>query len=285
MVGRRSFRLQARRLGAGGVIGLALVLGGSTQAQADSGQRLVMVEHSPFMIQQLESKGYDVGFIGERTEAAVYLDDAERGAACAPRASRSARVEDDEDAARAQRRDRRGPPRARRSPPRSPRNGLSKAAKAKGAVNVPGNVVIHARLHVHQLRGALPLRRGAQRPARRHDRPGDVVHLHGPERHVRRSINLCNSHQPRRRRLADRRQQDLRRRRRRGRAVHVPPRSDRAARRGRHPAASQVTVRVADANGNFDTSGVTDGPARPSRRASTDFQKNFITKYMDATET
>ena len=46
-------------------MGLALVLGGSTQAQADSGQRMVMVEHSPAMIEALESKGYDVGFVGE----------------------------------------------------------------------------------------------------------------------------------------------------------------------------------------------------------------------------
>src|SRR5688572_3522265 len=76
MVGRRSFRLQARRLGAGGVLGLALLLGGSTQAQADSEQRMVMVEHSPAMIEALESKGFDVGFVGEHYEAGVYVDDA-----------------------------------------------------------------------------------------------------------------------------------------------------------------------------------------------------------------
>ena len=48
--------------------------------------------------------------------------------------------------------------------------------------------------------------------------------------------------------------------------------------------AAQVTVRVADANGNFDTSGVTEwaGKALPPRVA--DFQKDFITKYMDPTE-
>ena len=36
-----------------------------------------MVEHSPFMIEQLEKQGYDVGFIGEKYEAAVYMDDAQ----------------------------------------------------------------------------------------------------------------------------------------------------------------------------------------------------------------
>ena len=44
-------------------------------------------------------------------------------------------------------------------------------------------------------------------------------------------------------------------------------------------------MRVADANGNFDTSGVTEwtGKALPPRVAG--FQKDFITKYMDPTET
>ena len=36
-----------------------------------------MVEHSPFMIEQLEKQGYDVGFVGEKYEAAVYMDDAQ----------------------------------------------------------------------------------------------------------------------------------------------------------------------------------------------------------------
>jgi hypothetical protein len=52
-----------------------LALGGASAALADEGQRLVMVEHSPFMIEQLEQQGYDVGFVGEPYEAAVYLDD------------------------------------------------------------------------------------------------------------------------------------------------------------------------------------------------------------------
>ena len=37
---------------------------------------MVMVEHSPAMIEALESKGYDVGFVGEHYEAGVYVDDA-----------------------------------------------------------------------------------------------------------------------------------------------------------------------------------------------------------------
>ena len=75
MVGRRSFRREARRLGPE-EHGLALVLGGSTQRRPTTEQRLVMVEHSPAMIEALESKGYDVGFVGEHYEAGVYVDDA-----------------------------------------------------------------------------------------------------------------------------------------------------------------------------------------------------------------
>src|SRR3954470_6173161 len=48
--------------------------------------------------------------------------------------------------------------------------------------------------------------------------------------------------------------------------------------------ASQITVRVADALGNFDESGVTEwaGKALPPRVA--DYRKDFIAKYMDPTE-
>ena len=42
-------------------------------------------------ISALEKQGYDVGYIGERTEAAVYLDAAAGEPAAAPRATRSAR--------------------------------------------------------------------------------------------------------------------------------------------------------------------------------------------------
>ena len=58
------------------LLGAAIVLGiGAPAALSDDGQRLIMVEHSPFMIEQLEKQGYDVGFIGEKYEAAVFVDD------------------------------------------------------------------------------------------------------------------------------------------------------------------------------------------------------------------
>jgi len=62
MAGQRwNPRATRRRLAGAGMLGLALLLGASAQASADDAQRLVMVSHSPAMIEQLEKKGYDVG--------------------------------------------------------------------------------------------------------------------------------------------------------------------------------------------------------------------------------
>ena len=52
---------------------------GAAQRRAQDGQRLVRWSTtSPAQIRALEKQGYDVGYIGDRTEAAVYLD-AQRG--------------------------------------------------------------------------------------------------------------------------------------------------------------------------------------------------------------
>ena len=96
------------------------------------------------------------------------------------------------------------------------KNGLSQAAKAKGAVNVPGHVVIQRAYTFTELRGPLPLRRGAQRPAHRHHRPGDVVH--GRRRRVAFTSTDASA-----RRTATSSAASRRRRPGAGR-VHVPPR-------------------------------------------------------------
>src|SRR3954469_17812147 len=48
--------------------------------------------------------------------------------------------------------------------------------------------------------------------------------------------------------------------------------------------AGQITVRVADANGNFDESGVTEWANKALPARVTAYQKDFVTKYMDPTE-
>src|SRR4051794_38980733 len=63
-------------VGRGSVAALAVALAlgvGAAPASAQDGQRLMMVYNSSAQIQTLETQGYDVGYIGDPTEAAVYL--------------------------------------------------------------------------------------------------------------------------------------------------------------------------------------------------------------------
>ena len=64
------------------------------------------------------------------------------------------------------------------------KNGLTKAAKAKGAVNVPGHVVIQRAYTFTNYAGRFLYVEARNDLHTRHHRPGDVVHLHEPERHV-----------------------------------------------------------------------------------------------------
>ena len=158
--------------------------------------------------------------------------------------------------------------------------------QGQGRGQRPGSCRDPAGLHVHELRRPLPLRRGAQRPARRHHRPGDVVHVHEPERHVA-GRSTCPTAASARTAATPRSAATSS-----PTATPAPARGtcttaawSRCAARTRTCRPRDVTVRVADANGNFDTSRRHRvGEQRRSRRASTAYQKDFITKYMDPTE-
>ena len=50
-----------RRVIGTSLVAAALLIGGSAQASAQDGQRLVKVYNSPGQIKALEDKGYDVG--------------------------------------------------------------------------------------------------------------------------------------------------------------------------------------------------------------------------------
>ena len=229
MVGRRSFRREARRLGSGGVLGLALLLGGSTQAQADSEQRMVMVEHSPAMIQALEGKGYDVGFVGEHYEAGVYVDDAGEARLRAEGYKIGETLEDEStwlarkaEIAKTTEREALAGEIARR--------GLDRGtAKAKGAVAQPGEVVIMRAYTFTNYAGRFLY---VEAHNANHDfnaGPAMSWAYAGADGVYRPSINFGGPIQPGRRRRPGR-QQDPRRG-----PVHVPPRPDRAARRRREP--------------------------------------------------
>ena len=146
-------------------------------------QRMVMVTGSPAAIEALEGKGYDVGFVGELTEAGVYVDDASGGAAARRGLHDRRDGRGREHAPRRQGADRRDH-RGRGARGRGRRERPDEGGQGQGRGQRPGQRRDPAGLHVHQLRRSLPLRRGAQQAARRHHRPGDVVHVHEPERHV-----------------------------------------------------------------------------------------------------
>src|SRR5689334_4061388 len=124
-------------------LAVALALGvGAAQARAqDDAQRLVMVYNSQEQIQSLEKQGYDVGYIGDPTEAAVYLTDEQEnvlraegfriGEVVADEASWHARQVEMNQAAQGE-----------AVAADVAKNGLTQSAKAKGAVDVPGHVVI-----------------------------------------------------------------------------------------------------------------------------------------------
>src|SRR4051812_29070842 len=71
--GRRELPMVGRGSIAALVVALALGAGAAQAKAQDDGQRLVMVYSSQEQIQSLEKQGYDVGYVGEPTEAAVYL--------------------------------------------------------------------------------------------------------------------------------------------------------------------------------------------------------------------
>ena len=101
---------------------------------------MVMVTASRRVDRALEDKGYDVGFVGELNEAAVYVT-CLRGAAARRGLQDRRDGRGREHAPRRQGRDR-GGRRGRAARGERRRRTGTKAGKAKGAVNVPGNVVI-----------------------------------------------------------------------------------------------------------------------------------------------
>src|SRR5690349_5980574 len=127
-----------RRLGS--LLAAAVALGCcAPSALADESLRMVMVEHSPAMIEALEDKGYDVGFVGELNEAGVYVDDAAEAALRAEGYKIGATVEDAETrlAVKAQMAE---TAEAEATAALVAQKGLTSQAKAKGAVAVPGQV-------------------------------------------------------------------------------------------------------------------------------------------------
>src|SRR4051812_1305058 len=121
---------------------LLLGVGAASAAAQDSGLRLQKVyNNDPAKISALETQGYDVGYVGERTEAAVYLDD-NSAAVLRAEGYTIGEVVADEDDLLARRAEINATTDAEARAAELAEHGPSKSAKAKGAVNVPGHVVI-----------------------------------------------------------------------------------------------------------------------------------------------
>ena len=185
-----------------------LMMGTSATAFAQDEPRMVMVTGTPAMIEALEGKGYDVGFVGELNEAGVYRRRRSRRRILRAEGYKIGQTVEDESSRLAVKAQIAETTEGEALAAEVAKNGLTKSAKAKGAVNLPGNVMIQRAYTFTNYAGPLPLRRGAQQAARRHHRPGDVVHVHEPERHVAGLQPVQQHRQPGRRRRRDRRQQD-----------------------------------------------------------------------------
>src|SRR4051794_18322681 len=120
----------------------ALLLGvGAATAAAQDGLRLQMVYNDdPAQIKALESQ-YDVGYIGDRTEAAVYLDDNSE-ALLRAQGYRIGQVVHDEADAAARRAEINEVTEGEARAAEILTNGPANSTKAKSAANVPGHVVI-----------------------------------------------------------------------------------------------------------------------------------------------
>ncbi len=244
---------------------------------------MVMVTGSPAAIEALEGKGYDVGFVGELNEAGVYVDDAsearlraegytigktveDEGTRLAVKAQTAAVAEGEALAASVA------------------TNGLTKAAKAKGAVNVPGNVVIQRAYTFTNYAGRFLY---VEAHNKLHgDTTGPAMSFtYTSPNGTSQVYNLSNSTitpDGTDAGIGGNKLSDgdagagARYMYHRGLVALLAP--------TRPSQAADVSVRVADANGNFDTAGVTEwaSKALPPRVAA--FQKDFISKYMDPTE-
>ncbi len=274
-------------VGRGSAVALAVALAlgvGATQARAqDEAQRLVMVYNSPEQIQTLEKQGYDVGYIGDPNEAAVYLTSQQENLLRAQGFTLGQVVADDADW-QARKVEMAKTDEAEALAAEVARNGITKATKAKGAVNVPGHVVIQRAYTFTNYAGRF-LYVEARNDLHTDTTGPAMSFTYTSPNGTSAAINLSNSSiSPDGNdaaiggnKLSD---SDA------GAGFRYMYHRGLIALQGANASltAAQITVRVADANGNFDDSGVTEWANKtlPARVAA--YQKDFITKYMDPTE-
>src|ERR1700754_459962 len=273
-----SIRPGARRFASVALLGAALLLVGGSQAFADeNGRRLIIVTaDTPSMIDQLQGK-YDVGYVGEPTEAAVYLDDEEEAVLRAEGYEFGEVVEDHKtwldrraEIDATTQREKQAKEFAQRGVPKG----------AKNAVTIPGEVVIMRAYTFTNYAGRFLYVEAHDKNHTTAAGPALQMAYAGPDGVFRPSYSFAtagitpdgNDNPTGGNKLNDAGQYMYHR-------ILRPLQGADANLR-----AQDITVRVASATGALDTSPATEwaGSGLPPRVAG--FQKDFITKYMDPTE-
>ncbi|MDA0163250.1 M14 family zinc carboxypeptidase [Solirubrobacter ginsenosidimutans] len=266
------------------LLGLALAspLGASqafAQLPDDAGRRLVMVTaDTRDEIDQLQSK-YDVGYVGEPTEAAVYLNDAEEGVLRAEGYTIGETIAD-RNTWLARKAEIAATDEAERKAREYAVEGAPAAGKAKGAVAPPGETVIMRAYTFTNYAGKFLYVEAHNKATTPTTGPVLTMAYAGPDGVFRTGVNINNSaitpdgndSASTGNKLVDAGQYMYHR-------ILLPLRGDDA-----NLKASDITVRVAASTGSVDTSSVKEwaGAELPTRAGG--FLKDFITKYMDPTE-
>jgi hypothetical protein len=259
-----------------------LALGGSQAFADENGRRLIIVTaDTPSKIDQLQDR-YDVGYVGEPTEAAVYLDSDEEAILRAQGYELGEVVEDHKTWL-----DRRAEIDAtterEKLAKQFAQRGIPKAgvvSKGKRIVALPGEVVIMRAYTFTNYAGRFLYVEAHDRDHTTNSGPALQMAYAGPDGVYRPPYAFttngiapdANDNPTGGNKLNDAGQYMYHR-------ILRPLLGADA-----NLSAQDITVRVASSTGAFDTSSVTEwaGSQLPARVA--EFQKDFITKYMDPTE-
>ncbi len=270
--------------GLGSLLAAAIALGCCAPAAlASESLRLTMVEHSPAMIESLEDNGFDVGYVAGDTEAAVYLDDFSEAQLRAD-GYKIGDVVADEHNFEERKAEIAATTAAEALAAEVAANGLTKTAKAQGAVNVPGKVVIQRSYTFSNYAGRFLYVEAHNKDHTDTAGPAMSFTYTGPNG-TSQVYSLSNSSITPDGGDAAIGGNKIRDTDAGAGAQYMYHRGLvllRGADATLQP--NQISVRVADVNGAFDTATPVEwtGKALPPRVAG--FQKDFISKYMDPTE-
>ncbi|MDA0183242.1 M14 family zinc carboxypeptidase [Solirubrobacter phytolaccae] len=247
------------------MLGTAIMLGAGSAAYADDTERrLIKVTHpSEEAIHELEST-HDVGYVGDHTEAAVYLTPAEEGVLRARGFTIGAVIED-KGTLEARKAEIAATTKSEALAAEFAEKGAAKA-KARGMVPPVGETVLIRAYTFTNYAGRFLYVEAHNKAHEPNNTGGPALQLSyaGPDGQFTTPVNGT--------RFADE-----------GKYLYH---RYLVALRGAHAdvPTADLQVRVAAATGSTDSGGVTQwaGSAIPPRVAS--FQKDFITKYMDPTE-